>query len=72
MVSAKIIVLMVSIVMPGDQPDVNHIERMKDFASCWDAAKSFTERDLTEDMRNKGALGFKASCAYLEKPSQSE
>ena len=65
----KIIVLIVSIVMPGQQPDINHAERMRDAASCWDAAKAFTERDLTDDMRAHGAIGYKAACMSIEKPS---
>lgn len=69
MTSAKIIVLIVSIVMPGQQPDMNKIYPLKSFDECWMAAKDFTERDLTDDMRSHGAIGLKAACGYLEKPS---
>lgn len=71
MTSAKVVLLIVSIIMPQEQPDVNHVAKMKSFDDCWAAAKEFTERDLTEDLRQKGALGFKATCGYMEKPSDT-
>ena len=70
MVSAKAIVLIVSIVMPGDAPDINHMAKMKSFDDCWSDAREFVERDLTEDMRQHGALGLKATCGYYEMPSE--
>jgi len=72
MVSAKIIALVVSIVMPGDQPDVTHMERQPSFDECWAAAKAFTERDLSDTLRKQGALGLKATCGYYEMPSRDE
>lgn len=71
MATAKIIFLIVSIGMPGQAPDVNHAMKMKSFDDCWAAAKEFTERDLTEDMRGHGAIGLKATCGYQEQPSQT-
>jgi hypothetical protein len=67
----KIIVLIVSIMMPGQQPDINHAQQMRDAASCWDAAKEFTERDMTDEIRSHGAIGYKAACMYIEKPSEA-
>lgn len=69
MVTSKAIVLVMSIMMPQDVPDVNHVMRMKSFDECWAAAKAFTERDLTETMRAGGAVGLKATCGYQELPS---
>lgn len=69
MITSKTIVLVLSIMMPRDIPDVDHVQKMTSFEECWSAAKEFTERDLTEDMRSHGVLGLKATCAYQEKPS---
>ena len=72
MTSSKIIVLVLSIVMPQEVPDINHIERMKSFDDCWKAAREFTERDLSEDMRAKGAMGYRAACGYFDRPSERD
>lgn len=69
MITAKTIVLVLSIMMPGEIPDIDHVMKSDSFDVCWAAAKSFTERDLTEDMRGHGAIGLKATCAYREMPS---
>lgn len=70
MFTSKTIVLVVSIMMPRDIPDVDHVVRMESFDQCWASAKEFVERDLTDNMRSSGALGLKATCAYQEKPSE--
>lgn len=72
MVTAKAVVLVVSIIMPGDVPDVNHVTRMHSFDECWASAREFTERDLTDAMRGGGAVGLKATCGYQEMPSRDE
>lgn len=72
LVSTKTIVLILSIIMPRDEPDINHIQKVSSFEECWAAAKEFTERDLTEDMREHGALGLKATCAYQELKSERD
>ena len=64
----KAIALIVSVIMPADQPDINHVERVKDFAVCWQMAKDFAERDLSEALRARGALGLKATCGFMERP----
>lgn len=71
MVSAKAIVLIVSIVMPADQPDINHVRREPSFDACWAAARAFTERDLSDGLRASGAVGLKATCGYQEMPSET-
>lgn len=71
MPTAKAIALIVSVIMPADQPDINHVERVKDFQSCWAAAKEFAERDLSDALRARGALGLKATCGFMERPSSS-
>lgn len=69
MPTAKAIALIVSVIMPADQPDINHVERAKDFPSCWAAAKEFAERDLSDALRARGALGLKATCGFMERPA---
>jgi hypothetical protein len=69
MITSKTIVLILSIVMPQDVPDVTHIMRMQSFDKCWSAAKEFTERDLSDAVRDSGAVGLKATCGYQEMPS---
>lgn len=68
--SIKAIALIVSVIMPADQPDINHVERAKDFPSCWAAAKEFAERDLSDALRARGALGLKATCGFMERPGE--
>lgn len=69
MVTAKGIALILSVVMPGEVPDINHVMKMDSFEHCWDAAKDFVEHDLTEELRSHGAIGLKATCGYMELPS---
>lgn len=66
----KIIVLVVSILMPPGVPDINHAVRVDSFESCWDAAKDYIAHDVTEEMRSRGAIGLSAGCAYQSAPSQ--
>lgn len=71
-ITAKAVVLIMSVVMPQDVPDINHVARMKSFDACWEAAKDFAEHDLSDALREKGALGLKATCGYQELESRSE
>lgn len=67
----KTIVLVLSVIMPADRPDITRTAPMPDIESCWAAARDFVARnELTEEMRAHGALGFGASCGAIEKPSQ--
>jgi hypothetical protein len=66
----KIIVLIVSIMMPRDVPDVRHVQQMESFETCWEGAKDFLAHDLSDEMRTRGAIGMSAACAYQELPSQ--
>ena len=70
MVSAKTVVLIVSIVMPADVPDVSHVEQMKSLDACWVAAREYVEHGLAESTRERGAIGLKAGCAYQESNSE--
>jgi hypothetical protein len=54
----KIIVLIASILMPRDVPDVDHVQKMASFEECWAAAQDFMSHELTESMREKGAIGL--------------
>lgn len=64
--SLKAIALIVAVVMPADRPDIRHVERQPSFDVCWQAAKEFADRDLSDTLRSKGALGLKATCGYVE------
>lgn len=66
----KIVVLIASILMPQDIPDIDHIQKMDSLEDCWAASKDFMSHELTEDMRAKGALGLRAGCAFQYKPSK--
>lgn len=70
MVTSKMIVLVVSIIMPQDIPDIDHVYHVTSFEECWKNAKEFTERDLSDELREHGAVGLKATCAYKEMPSE--
>jgi hypothetical protein len=63
-------VLIVAILMPGQQPDVVHRTAMPTLQECLDRAKAFVDRDLTDDLRTHGAIGYSASCAWREAPSE--
>jgi hypothetical protein len=63
----KVIVLMMSIVMPQGVPDVEHASRMDSTEECWKEAKEFTERGLTDGMKAHGAIGLAAGCMYVSK-----
>jgi hypothetical protein len=39
MVTAKTIVLVLSVIMPQDVPDIDHMMRVKSFDDCWAAAR---------------------------------
>lgn len=69
--SAKMIVLILTVLMPRDVPDIRHVMKMDSMESCWDGAKDFLAHDMTEELREKGALGLGAMCAYQEMPSSS-
>jgi len=70
MVTAKTIVLVLSVIMPQDVPDIDHMMKVKSFDDCWAAAREFVERDLSDALRERGAIGLKATCAYREMPSE--
>lgn len=70
--SLKAIALIVSIVMPADRPDITHVERVVSFDACWAAAKEFAERDLTATLRERSALGLKATCGFMEVPGEDD
>lgn len=66
----KIIVLVVSIIMPQGVPDIQHVRKVDSFESYWDSAKDYLAHDVTDEMRAKGAVGLSAACAYQDLPSQ--
>lgn len=67
--SAKMVVLILTIMMPQDVPDIRHVMHMESLSSCFEGAKDFLSHDLSEELRDKGAIGLSANCAYQEMPS---
>lgn len=65
----KEILLTVYLIMPADKRDVMHNELMPadSMTECWERAKAFTDRDISEDMRKNGVIGFGAACYWREK-----
>lgn len=63
-------VLIVAILMPGQQPDVLHRTTGLTVAECTAQAQEFVDRDLTDGLREKGALGYSATCQWREAPSE--
>lgn len=63
----KVVVLMMAIIMPQGVPDVEHASRMDSAEECWTAAKKFAERDLSDAMKEHGAVGISAGCIFVEK-----
>lgn len=61
----KIIVLIVSILMPGREPDIDHQAKMESLEACWAAAQEFMSHDLNDAAREKGAVGLSARCAVV-------
>lgn len=67
----KIVVLIVSILMPGQQADIDHQAKMESLEACFAGAQDFMSHDLTDAAREKGAVGLSARCAVVYPPSQS-
>lgn len=70
--SLKAIALIVAVVMPADRPDIRHVEPQPSFDVCWHAAKEFAERDLSDTLRSKGAIGLMATCGFMEVPGEDD
>ena len=68
----KEVLLVVTIIMPGNAPDVRYPITVMTMAECWDQAKEFAGRELTEEMRDHGVIGYGASCMWREKPSTKD
>ena len=66
------IILVVSIIMPGNIPDIRKTIPQDTLDDCWAAARDFVNHDVTRAMRERGALGYGATCAFQEKPSTEQ
>jgi hypothetical protein len=71
MTSAKVVMLILRVIMPGETPDVTHMQKMESVQACMEAAGEYLSHDLSEAMREKGALGLGATCAFHEQESQA-
>lgn len=68
----KVIVLIMSIVMPPHVADIDRAKPMASADECWTQARKWTEHDLTDDLKAMGAIGFKASCAVINAPDEKK
>lgn len=68
----KVVVLIMSIIMPQGVPDVQHAAKMDSAEECWDNAKKFAERPLSDDMKAHGAIGLSAGCLFVEKSKEQK
>ena len=68
-IEAKLIVI---IVMPDNKPDIKHNVEGLTVTECIDRSKEWLQRELSEDMRAHGAIGYGATCMWREKPSQKQ
>jgi hypothetical protein len=64
--------LIITLIMPGDQPDVRHLEPAPSIEACFVAAKKFLAKPLTEDMKAHGVIGVAAACAWREEPKKGD
>ena len=67
MIPAQIL-LIITLVMPGQTPDLKHVIHEKDLAECWVDAKEFVEAGLTDAERATGAVAVMAGC--LSRPAE--
>ena len=65
----KEVLLIVSILMPGQKPDIQHQVTGLTMEECFEQAKDFIGHELTDAMREHGAIGYSATCMWREKPS---
>ena len=65
----KEVMLIVAILMPGDTPDIKHHVPVLTLEECFQQARDFASRELTDEMRQHGAIGYSATCMWREKPS---
>ena len=65
----KEVMLIVAILMPGDMPDIKHHVQGLTLEECFEQARDFASRELTDEMRQHGAIGYSATCMWREKPS---
>lgn len=70
MVGAKLIILTLTIVMPPRVADVDKLQQMDSFEACWTAAKTWVEKDLSDEAKQIGAIGYRASCGFMMKPEE--
>lgn len=66
------IVLILTLMTPPGQEDIQHHQKMDDLLTCYAAAQEFTNVGLSDAMRQHGIIGKAAACAVVERPSQDE
>ena len=67
MIPAQIL-LVITLVMPGQTPDVKHVIHEKNLTECWADAHEFVEAGLTDAERAAGGIAVMAGC--LSQPAE--
>lgn len=62
------IILILTIVMPGNLPDVNKKLVMPTIDECVANVREWDERGLTQGMKDKGGVAVRASCQVADGP----
>lgn len=62
------VILVLTIIMPGQQPDVHKKLSMPNIEECFAQAKDWDERGLTAEMKAKGGIAVAAGCLVKEQP----
>ena len=60
-----------TVIMPGQQPDIEGHFRWQSAGDCLKEAKAFLDHGLTEGMKARGAVAIKAGCSTNEQNEKS-
>ena len=63
------VILYVAIVMPANVPDILKKIPMPSLEECFDNARQWDERGVTQEMSAKGAIAVMAGCRVNGKPT---
>jgi hypothetical protein len=63
---------MMTIMMPGNIPNVNNMKHMDSAETCWVAAKQWAESDLSDELKQMGAIGKIAGCAFSKNENKEK
>ena len=66
-----IIFLWLTIIMPGQKPDIEGHFKQPSAAECWKEAQAFLDQGVTDAMKERGAVAVKAGCSTDEHNEKS-